>query len=147
MDLPQITQLFRWRHPLAGEAHALLRAAYDPATGQAVAVVSELADNPDDRGITYDFSCVAEAALPLLRAKLSPHLGSVLWIAHFGDFSYHYVPGPETFTAISLDVTGTGYADDYEGDRELTADEVTRLLGGHPLTPVPEVLAGLGPLT
>ncbi|MEU9939547.1 hypothetical protein [Streptomyces lavendulae] len=147
MNLPQIAQLFRWRHPLAGEAHALLRAVYDPATGQAVAVVSELADNPDDRGITYDFSCVAEAVLPLLRAKLSPQLSSVLWIAHFGDFSYHYVAGPESFTAVSLDVTGNGYTDDYAGDRELTTDEVTRLFGGHPLAPVPEVLAGLDPLT
>ncbi|MEU8777772.1 hypothetical protein [Streptomyces sp. NPDC048606] len=147
MELPQITQLFRWRHPLAGEAHALLRAAYDPATGHAVAVVSELADNPDDRGITYDFSAVANAVLPLLREKLSPQLSAVLWIAHFGDFSYHYVPGPETFTAVSLAVTANGYADGYEGDRELTADEVTRLFGGRPLAPVAEVLAGLDPLT
>ncbi|MCX5195021.1 hypothetical protein OOK31_14090 [Streptomyces sp. NBC_00249] len=147
MDLPQIAQLFRWQHPLAGEAHALLRAAYDPATGQAVAVVSELADNPDDRGITYDFSSVAEAALPLLRAKLSPQLSSVLWIAHFGDFSYHYVPGPESFTAVGLKVTGNGYADDLQGDRRLTEAEVTALFGGQPLAPVAEVLAGLDPLT
>ncbi|WP_420079913.1 hypothetical protein ACN6AT_15750 [Streptomyces sp. JL4002] len=146
MELPQITQLFRWHHPLAGEARSLLRAVYDPATRRAVAVVSELADNPDDRGITYDFSCVAEAALPLLRANLSPQLGSVLWIAHFGDFSYHYLPAPETFTAVSLDVIANAYTDDHEGDRELTADEVTRLFGGRPLAPVPEVLAVLGPL-
>jgi hypothetical protein len=133
---PQITQLFRWRHRLNGQAYSLLRAVYDPNTGHAVAVVSELADSPA-HGITYDFADVADAALPLLRANLSPHLASVLWIAHFGDF----------FTAIALKVEGDGYRDDDQGDRRLTADEVTRLFHGRPLAPVPDVLAGLEPLT
>ncbi|MBM7054488.1 hypothetical protein [Streptomyces durocortorensis] len=146
MSLPQTTQLFRWRHRLNGEAFSLLRAVYDPATGQAVAVVSELADSPV-HGITYDFADVADAALPLLRAHLSPHLASLLWIAHFGDFSSFDPGGPETFTAITLKVAENGYRDDDRGDRRLTAGEVTRLFHGHPLAPVPEVLAGLGPLT
>ncbi|WP_411101371.1 hypothetical protein [Streptomyces sp. cmx-4-9] len=147
MDLPQITRLFRWRHPLAGEAFSLLRAVYDPTTGQAVAVVSELADNPDDRGITYDFSSVAEAALPLLRTGLSAQLTSVLWIAHFGDFSYHDPTGPETFTVVSLTVTDGRYQDDYQGDRRLAEADVIRLFGGQPLLPVPDVLAAVEPLT
>ncbi|CAM5701856.1 MULTISPECIES: hypothetical protein [Streptomyces] len=146
MSPPQITQLFRWRHRLNGQAYSLLRAVYDPNTGHAVAVVSELADSPA-HGITYDFADVADAALPLLRANLSPHLASLLWIAHFGDFSSHDPGGPETFTAIALKVEGDGYRDDDQGDRRLTADEVTRLFHGRPLAPVPDVLAGLEPLT
>ncbi|MGW3391334.1 hypothetical protein [Streptomyces cinereoruber] len=145
MSLPQIARILHWQHR-RGPAHTLLRAVYDPATRQAVVVFSELASNPDDRGITNDFAPLAEAALPVLRKELSPDLASVLWIAHFGDFSYHYVPGPDSFTLITLEVTEHGYRDG-ENDRKLTADEVTRLFHGLPLAPVPEVLAGLEPST
>ncbi|MEU9999524.1 hypothetical protein [Streptomyces sp. NPDC050848] len=145
MSHPQTARLFRWQHRLNGEGFSLLRAVYDPSTGQAVAVVSELADSPA-RGITHDFARVAEAALPVLRADLGPDLASVLWIAHFGDFSSHDPGGPETFTAITLKVSENGYRDDDEGDHRLTTEEVTRLFHGHPLAPVPEVLARLEPL-
>jgi hypothetical protein len=144
MSLPQVTRLLRWQHPLRGEALTLLRAAYEPGTGQAVAVVSQLADQ---HGITYDFSRVANSAWPLLRAELSPDIQSIIWIAHFGDFSQHDPGGPETFTAISLKVTENGYEDDDDSDRRMTADEVTHLFGGHPLAPVPDVLARLEPST
>ncbi|MFF4168568.1 hypothetical protein [Streptomyces sp. NPDC001744] len=144
MSLPRITQILHWRHRLNGEAFSLLRAVYDPSTGRAVAVVSELADSPA-QGITYNFADVANAALPLLRAHLSPHLTSLLWIAHFGDFSSYDPGGPEIFTAITLKVTEHGYQDDDQGDRRLSAEEVTRLFHGIPLDPVPEVLAGLEP--
>ncbi|MET9321061.1 hypothetical protein ABZX75_12885 [Streptomyces sp. NPDC003038] len=144
METHQLQTIVRWRHHRAGHAHALLRAAYDPATRHAVAVVSELADNPDDRGITDDFAGVAAAALPLLREGLAADIAAVTWIAHFGDFSYHDPSGPETFTALALSVTAQGYQDDLQGDRPLTADQVTSLLGGVPLAPVPEVLAALG---
>ncbi|WDM11993.1 hypothetical protein J3S85_10875 [Streptomyces lavenduligriseus] len=144
MSLPQITRLLRWEHPLRGEALSLLRAAYQPDTRQATVVVSQLADQ---HGVTYDFSRVANAAWPLLRAELSPDIRSIVWVAHFGDFSQHDPGGPETFTVISLKVTENGYEDDDDSDRAITADEVTRLFGGQPLAPVPEVLAELEPST
>ncbi|UQX02498.1 hypothetical protein [Streptomyces sp. RerS4] len=144
MDHQQFQTVLHWHHRRAGAAHALLRASYDPATRQAVAVVSELADNPDDRGITDDFASVATAALPVLREGLSPDIAAITWIAHFGPFSYVDPSGPETFTALTLTVTADGYRDDLQGDRRLTADEVTALLGGAPLAPVAEALAVLG---
>ncbi|KIF01423.1 hypothetical protein PL81_35630 [Streptomyces sp. RSD-27] len=136
--------IVHWRHRRAGEAHALLRASYDPATRHAVAVVSELADNPDDRGITDDFASVADAALPLLREGLSPDIAAITWIAHFGDFSYIDPSGPETFTSLALSTTAEGYQDDLRGDHPLTADQVAGFFDGKPLAPVPDVLAALG---
>ncbi|MER6212971.1 hypothetical protein ABT213_02815 [Streptomyces sp. NPDC001674] len=136
--------IVHWHHRRAGEAHALLRASYDASTRHAVAVISELADNPDDRGITDDFASVADAALPLLREGLARDIATITWIAHFGDFSYVDPAGPETFTSLALTVTTTGYQDDLQGDRPLTADQVAGLFGGQPLAPVAEVLATLG---
>src|SRR5690242_15809355 len=101
-----------WRHHRAGRAHTLVRAVYNPVTGQAVAVVSELASNPDDRGITDDFADVADAVLPALRRAFGQGLEHVEWIAHFGEFSYHDPAGPETFTRIALTADETGHRDD-----------------------------------
>ncbi|MFD3802286.1 hypothetical protein ACFWSF_17505 [Streptomyces sp. NPDC058611] len=144
MEIPQFQAVVHWRHRRAGDAHALLRAVYDPATRHVVAVVSELADNPDDRGITDDFPSVAGAALPLLREGFAPDIAAITWIAHFGDFSYHDPSGPETFTALALTATPEGYQDDLRGDQRLTSEQVTALFGGKPLAPVPEVLGALG---
>ncbi|MEU6945822.1 hypothetical protein ABZ957_11425 [Streptomyces sp. NPDC046316] len=142
MSVSQIARLLRWQHHL-GEAHTLLRATYDPDTRQAVVMFSELESNPDDRAITSAFGPLAEAALPVLRAEFGPEIVSVVWIAHFGEFSYYDPSGPDTFTAISLKVGETGYADDLKGDQELTADQVTQLFGGQPPAPVQDVLARL----
>ncbi|MFD4739899.1 hypothetical protein ACFWNR_20555 [Streptomyces virginiae] len=144
MDLQQFQTVLHWRHRRAGAAHALLRASYDPTTRQAVAVVSELADNPDDRGITDDFGSVANAALPVLREGLAPDIAAITWIAHFGAFSYVDPTGPETFTALTLTITADGYEDDLQGDRPLTAGQVTALFGGTQLAPVADALAALG---
>ncbi|MER6122875.1 hypothetical protein ABT173_09355 [Streptomyces sp. NPDC001795] len=133
-----------WRHHRAGRAHTLVRAVYDPATHRAVAVVSELASNPDDRGITDDFAGVANAVLPVLRQAFGRDLNEVEWIAHFGEFSYHDPSGPETFTRIALMADETGYRDELSGDQALTSADVEKLLQGLRLAPVAEVLARIG---
>lgn len=140
---PHFTALVNWQHR-RGPAHCLVRAAYDPQALRAVAVVSELASNPDDRGITADFGRVADAVLPLLREVFPEDVRQAVWIAHFGDFSYHDPGGPETFTQVSLRWEGDHFADDRKGDRRLSEADVLGLLGGRPLRPVPEVLSELG---
>ncbi|MFI6205536.1 hypothetical protein ACIBAI_03960 [Streptomyces sp. NPDC051041] len=144
MSLPQLTRLLRWQNRWSGPAHTLLRAFHDPATRETVVIVSELADNPTDRGITGDFPSVADAALPVLRRHLSPDLGHVVWIAHFGDFSSYDPGGPETFTRMDVTEVGGVHQENLHGHEPVTAQEVTALLKGHPLAPVPEILTRLG---
>ncbi|MGI5470468.1 hypothetical protein [Streptomyces sp. CA-132043] len=142
---PRFTGVVEWRHRRAGAAHSLVRAVHDPAARRTVVVVSELASNPDDRGITDDFGSVADAVVPVLQGRLTKELGSVVWIAHFGAFSYHDPTGPETFHRI--DVTGdagSGHRDDLRGDEPLSAQEVATLLEGWHLQPVAQVLTTLG---
>ncbi|MFI6490693.1 hypothetical protein [Streptomyces sp. NPDC050564] len=129
-----------WRHHRAGRAHTLVRAVRSPDGHRAVAVVSELASNPDDRGITDDFGSVANAVLPTLRLSFGAQLEQVDWIAHFGEFSYHDPTGPETFTRITVTAGPAGHHDDLSGDRPLAAGEVEELLG-RKLEPVAQVLA------
>ncbi|MFE7840687.1 hypothetical protein ACFU53_32900 [Streptomyces sp. NPDC057474] len=129
-----------WRHRRAGRAHTLVRAAHSTVTGRAVAVVSELASNPDDRGVTDDFGSVADAVLPALRRAFGTEPVEVFWIAHFGAFSYHDPTGPESFTLITLTAGPDGHTDDLSGDRTFTAQDVEELLG-HQLEPVGQVLA------
>ncbi|MCN9241327.1 hypothetical protein NGF19_11090 [Streptomyces sp. RY43-2] len=133
-----------WYHHRAGRAHTLVRAVYDPATRRAVAIVSELASNPDDRGITDDFAGVADAVLPTLRQAFGSDLSRVEWIAHFGEFSYHDPAGPETFTRIALTTGEAGHRDDLSGDQPLTTSDVEKLFQGLRLQPVNEVLARIG---
>jgi hypothetical protein len=144
MSLPQLTQVLHWQNRWSGPAHTLLRAFHDPTARETVVVVSELADNPMERGITGDFQSVADAALPLLRRHLSPDLGHIVWIAHFGDFSSYDPGGPETFTRIAVTETDGVHEENLHEDRRLTAQQVTELLKGRTLAPVPEVLAQLG---
>ncbi|AVH57142.1 MULTISPECIES: hypothetical protein [Streptomyces] len=137
---PYFEDVVDWRHHRAGRAHALVRAVRSADGRRAVAVVSELASNPDDRGITDDFGGVANAVLPVLRRSFGAELEQVDWIAHFGDFSYHDPTGPETFTRITVTSGPAGHHDDLSGDQPLSAREVEELLG-RALEPVAQVLA------
>ena len=141
--VPRFTGIVHWRHR-SGPAHCLVRAAYLPETRQATVLVSEIASNPDDRGITADFGKVADAVLPLLRKEFPGDLQRIVWVAHFGDFSYHDPGGPDTFTQISLEAGKDGFVDDMTGDQRLDQAEVEGLLGDRRLCPVPDVLSGLG---
>ncbi|MER7397084.1 hypothetical protein ABT381_16440 [Streptomyces sp. NPDC000151] len=141
----RFTGIVHWRHRRAGAAHSLVRAAHDPAARQTVVVVSELASNPTDRGVTDDFGSVADAVVPALQDQLAQDLGNVVWIAHFGQFSYNDPTGPETFHRIN--VTGdadSGHQDDLRGDKPLSVQEVDTLLKGWHLDPVAQVLTALG---
>ncbi|MFF7264828.1 hypothetical protein ACFZCL_31750 [Streptomyces sp. NPDC008159] len=129
-----------WRHRRAGRAHTLVRAVFSTTTGRVVAVVSELASNPDDRGVTDDFGSVADAVLPALRRAFGAEPVEVFWIAHFGAFSYHDPTGPESFTQILLTTGPNGHVDDLTGDRTFTVRDVEELLG-RALEPVDRVLA------
>ncbi|MCO6009680.1 hypothetical protein NE236_32385 [Actinoallomurus purpureus] len=140
---PRFTGIVHWRHRL-GPAHCLVRAAYLSEVRQATVLVSELESNPDDRGITADFGKVADAILPVLREIFPADLQRIVWIAHFGDFSYHDPAGPETFTRIALSTGRDGFTDDLAGDQRLERADIGRLLGDWRLRPVPEVLSDLG---
>ncbi|MEU1200701.1 hypothetical protein ABZ446_31405 [Streptomyces sp. NPDC005813] len=137
---PYFEDVVDWRHHRAGHAHTLVRAVRSGDGRRAVAVVSELASNPDDRGITDDFGSVADAALPVLRRAFGPQLEQVDWIAHFGSFSYHDPTGPETFTRVTVTPGPAGHRDDLSGDEPLSAGRVEELLG-RGLDPVAQVLA------
>ncbi|MET7761890.1 hypothetical protein ABZS71_07590 [Streptomyces sp. NPDC005393] len=140
---PRFTGIVHWRHA-AGPAHCLVRAAYIPETHQATVLVSEIASNPDNRGITADFGKVADAILPLLQEAFRSQLQRAVWIAHFGEFSYHDPAGPDTFTQVPLVWQGDTFVDDRKGDVRISRADTERFLGGWQLRPVPEVLSELG---
>ncbi|MFI0817259.1 hypothetical protein ACH4TX_12235 [Streptomyces sp. NPDC021098] len=140
---PRVTAIAHWQHA-NGPAHCLVRAAYLPDTSEATVLVSEIASNPGNRGITANFGKVADSILPLLHQTFSAGLQRTTWIAHFGEFSYHDPAGPDTFTTISLTRHGNEFVDKRTGDTRVSETDVERLLGGWRLRPVQEVLSELG---
>ncbi|MGH3671806.1 MAG: hypothetical protein ACRDSH_14410 [Pseudonocardiaceae bacterium] len=143
-SIQQVSCILRWSHRLGAQAHCLARLIIGASSTPPVAVLSEIATNPDERGITGDFAAAADAFIEVVASAvgdLDP--GGVVWIAHHGPFSSHDPAGPETFTEIALAFDGQHYHDDLTGDRLLTSDDVTRRMGPLGLTPVPEMLADL----
>lgn len=140
----QVSCVLRWQHPLGTQAQCLARLIIDAPSIPPVVVLSEIASNPDELGITGDFAAAADAFMGVVASAvgdLDP--AGVIWVAHHGPFSSHDPTGPETFTEIALAFDGQHYHDDLTGDRLLDAEEVTRRIRPLELEPVPEALTEL----
>lgn len=143
----QVSCVVRWAHPLGAQAHCLARLIRGAPTTPVVAVLSEIASNPDELGITGDFAAAADAFVELLAsAGRDVNPAQVVWIAHHGPFSSYDPAGPETFTEVALVFDGQRYHDDLAGDRLLTDVEVTQRVKPLGLSPVEQALADLGHL-
>ncbi|MFD2467682.1 hypothetical protein [Amycolatopsis silviterrae] len=139
----QFQAVLQWRHP-DGPAHCLLR-VHLPGEGQATAVVSQVRSNSDDRGIGMFFPDVAGSALAALPPDAVGDPGTMVWIAHYGEFSsYDSYAAPEVFVRVALGWDGTRFHGDLEGQDVLSREDADRLLAGVVLDPVPEVLGELG---
>lgn len=143
----QVSGVIGWTHALGEQAHCLARLVLGAPTAPVVAVLSEIASNPDELGITGDFAAAADAFLEVLTGAgrhVNPR--EVAWIAHHGPFSSYDPAGPETFTEIALAFDGHHYHDDLVGDRLLTEVEVTQRVTPLRLRPVAQVLTDVGQL-
>lgn len=141
----QVSCVVRWAHPLGEHAHCLARLVLGAPTAAVVAVLSEIASNPDELGITGDFAAAADAFLDVLRGagrEVDPT--EMVWIAHHGPFSSYDPAGPETFTEVTLVYDGQRYHDDLSRHQLLTGGEVSQRIKPLGLRPVEQVLADLG---
>jgi hypothetical protein len=110
-----------------------------------VAVVSDVRSNPDTRGIGAEFPAVADAARAALPPDADVDPQTVIWIAHYGEFSsYDAYAAPEDFDRVMLAWDGTRYHGDLEDHQILEPEDVAELLAGVTLASVPDVLRDLG---
>ncbi|MFG2405344.1 hypothetical protein ACGFR8_13600 [Streptomyces brevispora] len=147
LDVPggrRVATVLEWEHVQGGRAHCLARLLLHPAPTPPVAVLSELADNPDRFGLTGDMGGAATAFLAQMRpyATLDPR--SPVWIAHHGPFSsFDDDGGGETFTRVGIAHHRGALHDDLSGHHLLTAAQVLAEIAPLHLHPVPEVLTEL----
>ena len=138
----EFAAIVHWQHQRGGEAHCLAR-VYLSASGPPVAIISEIRSNPEGRGIASDLPAVAEVLLTKAPFAIEP--AEVIWITHFGLFSYYDSYNPrDTFVSAPMSWDGHRYHDDLRNHRRMTETEVIAALGGAHPEPVPEVLARLG---
>lgn len=137
---PRFATIVHWQHRRGGPAHCLAR-LFSSASGQPVAILSEVRSNPEGYGITGDFAAAAEAMLRLMPATIDP--AAVRWLAHHGDFSYPDAGGaPETFTEVELVWDGQ-YHDELSRHRRLDPAQTAALQAQFRLEPVLDVVARL----
>jgi hypothetical protein len=129
-----VTSLVHWRHRRGGHAHCLAR-LYPASGGRVVALISELASNPNDRGIASDFAAVADEVLRIARDQIGVEPDRLIWLAHHGAFSVAGAFDPETFTLVPLTWAQDGYVDDLHTHRLLHEAAVHQVLSG--ITPRP----------
>jgi hypothetical protein len=140
----KIATILGWDHPLGGRAHCLARLVLRPAWGPPVAVLSEVADNPDRIGLTSDMGGAADAFLARMRAYARLDPDRLMWIAHHGPFSSADDDGgTETFTQVDLINRQGVLHGDLRGHHLLTPGQVLAGITPLGLQPVSRVLAEL----
>jgi hypothetical protein len=140
----RVAMVLEWEHSQGGRAHCLARLMLRPAPAPPVAILSELADNPDRFGLTGDMGGAAAAFLTQMRpyADLDPR--RLVWIAHHGPFSSADDDGGgETFTRVGLTHHHDALHDDLSAHQLLTPPQVLAEIAPLHLHPAPEVLAEL----
>lgn len=95
-------------------------------------------------GIVGDFAGAANALIDSLQGQPPLAPAQLVWLAHHGSFSYYENVGDETFTRVDLKWDGERFHGSYKEQHLLTDTEVTRLLSGVELKPVPTAIAELG---
>jgi hypothetical protein len=137
-----ILTIVEWPHRGDGSAHCLARLVLPPA-GKPVAVLSEVRRNDEANDLLDDFPAAADALLAQVAGLVALPVTEVVWIAHYGPFSYYENAGPETYSVVPLHWDGAHYRAAGE-DRRLTPAEVADTLGRVPLEPVPDAVVRLG---
>jgi hypothetical protein len=142
----RLSGIVSWPHRRGGQAHCLAR-VFIPRAGERrpTAVVSEIRSNPDGIGIIDDFPAVADAVLAAVGRTATIAPAAITWLAHHGAFSYADIPGPETFTEVTLTWDGEHYQGDFTGHRLLTRPDHGAITANLALEPVASVLADLAP--
>ncbi|WP_433178779.1 hypothetical protein [Actinoallomurus sp. CA-150999] len=139
-----ISCILRWPHYWGGQAHCLARAVVTGPPEVPVAVLSELASNPDLLGISADFPAAATAFLTVLSAHAAVDPQEVRWLAQHGHYSSYDPTGGETLTEVTMAFDGHHYHGNLRGHRLLHLEETAQLLKHLNLAPVPDVLLQLG---
>lgn len=143
-DTRRVAMVVEWEHNLGGRAHCLARLMLRPAPAPPLAVLSELADNPDRFGLTGDMGGAAAAFLAHIGPYARLDSKDMVWIAHHGPFSsVDDDGGAETFTRVVLEHDHDVFRDDLTGHHLLTPAQVLAEIAPLHLHPVPEVLAEL----
>ncbi|MFC4517968.1 hypothetical protein [Streptomyces ehimensis] len=132
-----------WTHAIGRPAHCLARLVPAHGAERPVVVLTELADNPDARGVSSDVVGAAAAVLATeAAAGLDPQ--AVRWFTQHGPYSSYEATGAETFTEVVMPFAGGRYHDDLTGHRLLGPAEAAELAARLRLAPVLDVLAQLG---
>lgn len=143
-DFKSIAAILHWWHQRGGEAHCLVRIYVYPALSKALAIISELRSNPYGRGITSDFNGIANALIQLLGLEREVSPENIIWIEHYGKFSYSDALDEEAFSQVDLKWNGQSFKSQASDWHLLNPSEVTTILGDLELEPVPQVLEKLG---
>jgi hypothetical protein len=137
-----VSTLLHWRHRRGDEAHCLARLVHGPHGP--VALLTELASNPEGRSVADDPAAAAEAFVRHLEHVGDPvDTNAVVWLLQHGQYSYPDASGePESYTRLRLTWRDDRYTEDPDGEELLDQHQQNDLLGA-PLPSVQSVLAQL----
>ena len=139
----QFQTIHHWQHPY-GPAHCLVR-LHLPDGGPAVAVVSEIRSNSDERRFGLHFPTLADALVAALPPGIDVRPEDIRWVTHLGEFSsYDAIDAPEDFLHVVLDWDGGRYRGDMRGHHIMSERDIADLRNDVSLAPVPDVLRELG---
>jgi hypothetical protein len=89
-SVARVSCVLRWLHPFGAQAHCLARLVLGAPSTPPVAVLSEIASNPDELGITGDFAAAADAFVDVVASAVGGlDKAGVVWIADGTTFLSH----------------------------------------------------------
>ena len=135
-----VSTILHWQHRRGDEAHCLARLVWSPDR-RPVAVLAELASNPEGRSLADDAAAAADAFVAYLkRVDVSVAPDAIVWLLQHGEYSYPDAVGePESFTRLALTWSDNRYMQDPDREELLTLPQQHDLLGA----PLPAVQAAL----
>jgi hypothetical protein len=143
-EYKEIATIVRWQHQRGGEAHCLVRLYVYSSSQKALAIVSELRSNPYGSEIGSDFHGLANTVIRLLGKQIEVSPENIIWIEHYGKFSYYDATEQEAFSRVDLKWNGQFFTSQSSDWHLLQQDRLQALLGEIDLISVPTVLSQLG---
>lgn len=138
-----LESLVSWNHPL-GEAHCLGRLIVPASTAAGIVILSEVASNSTNTGVSSDVNGAANSFLEIIEPHFSLSPVDLMWLIHHGDFSSADDWGsPETFTKVKLELRAGRLHENMQQEHLLEPDEIQEYVTPLGLRPVTEVLADL----
>jgi hypothetical protein len=136
-----IKTIVTWEHP-NGDAHCLGRVFKQPNRNP-VAILSELRTNPLHRDMGSEPEKAAEALLKVPEVGVNNSPETIVWLLHYGAFSYYEGGGSETFTLAPLRWDGMHYHVSLADCELLTPQQMQDIISPAQPEPVPQVLQEL----